>query len=333
MNGCSAAEQGMDDLPPVLTSSESECNLQASTCGLRFDEASFASSHNLMSSESARWLFPNNQFPLADALAAGVRGLMIDVHYLWGPETTEEDRRRPTAPHLCHGFCTIGNSLLADSLDVLRRFLEENPRELVVLILEQYVATASVVQALQAAGLDRYLGYGHPGPTATWPTVGELIASGSRLMIFSDKPRTFTGLTFGHVSHIERGEVSGFEAALGLAWWHYMWDFMTETPYDYETLTAMEDDCSFNRGAPASLGALSQQTPGAEAHRLTIMNHFVSNPFADLAVAKRANALGTLRRRTELCRSTWEHQVNFPTVDFWSHGDILEAAFFLNDPH
>eukprot|EP00928_Gymnodinium_smaydae_P039062 TRINITY_DN26775_c0_g1_i1.p1 TRINITY_DN26775_c0_g1~~TRINITY_DN26775_c0_g1_i1.p1 ORF type:complete len:1521 (-),score=239.74 TRINITY_DN26775_c0_g1_i1:182-4744(-) len=317
------------------------CNLQNETCNKTVDMVAFASSHNTMSSELETWAFPNNLLPLEAALKAGLRGLMIDVHYKWPLNATRAEKEKPGVAYLCHGFCTFGRTPLVDSFRTLARFLDASPRELIVLIFEQYVATASIVEDMRLAGLMKYVGYAHPNASTPWPTVGQMISNGHRLLIFSDKNTYFRGF-------VKPSGTSGKQITLANSatptkhdWWHDLFTYMTETPYTYVDVESMMRSCDFKRGAPsAGKSALAQAalsmsgsavTPGGEQHRLVILNHFVSNPLPHLASAPEANSRDRLQNRSLRCRSEWHHQINFPTVDFWSVGDVVDITNTLND--
>ena len=61
------------------------------------------------------------------------------------------------------------------------------------------------------------------------------------------------------------------------------------------------------------------------------MNHFLSTPVANPVLAAEANEWGILRYRALKCEQYWgAHAVNFPTVDFWSVGDVVGTAMYLN---
>eukprot|EP00928_Gymnodinium_smaydae_P034824 TRINITY_DN24595_c0_g1_i1.p1 TRINITY_DN24595_c0_g1~~TRINITY_DN24595_c0_g1_i1.p1 ORF type:complete len:1135 (+),score=77.11 TRINITY_DN24595_c0_g1_i1:380-3406(+) len=314
------------------------CNLLESNCGKRVDEVAFATVHNAMSFSMGGWVLPNNLYSLNMSLYAGVRGLMIDLHYNWPEDANETERERPSQIHMCHSFCGLGWSLFSEALSTIKAFLDSYPSEIIVLMLEQYVATDTVIREIEEVGLGSYVAYSHPNSSTPWPTLQALIAADTRLLVFSNKKPRFRGYYY-NTSAGKRNVISktnmpaDHETKIMVPWWHYLWDFMTETPFTYSAgdITAMEQDTSFLRGN-VSLANLSQKAPiGNQAYRLTILNHFVSIPFPRAAYAERANSVASLGKRTELCRETWNHQVNFPTIDFWSVGDIVDVSLRLSN--
>merc|ERR1719409_1344876 len=100
-----------------------------------------------MASRDRRWLAPNHRFDLRASLDAGVRGLMLDVHYRW-------DAGRNLGVYTCHGYCAAGSRPLRAELEEIRAFLELHPREVVVVLLESRVASADVIDHFRQAGLE-----------------------------------------------------------------------------------------------------------------------------------------------------------------------------------
>jgi hypothetical protein len=160
VNGCDPVAPVVAETP-MLQSCPTCCNLQEATCGKRIDQVAFATAHNAMSSEDLLWNFPNNLIDWRKSLSAGVRGLMFDLHYRWPPNASSDDLAGPGAVYLCHGYCGLGNERFSDALSDIKEFLDDNPRELVVFILEQYVASYDVIKELHNSGLMAYCCYGH----------------------------------------------------------------------------------------------------------------------------------------------------------------------------
>ena len=165
-----------------------------------------------MASAEAGWPAPNHKYGPARQLRDGVRGLMLDLHY-WGGEVA-----------LCHSQCGMGNIPLGEFLAELRRFMHDNPREVVTLILESYVQAVDVARALAAARLDTLV---HTQPAGVaWPTLGSMIDSGGRLVILADR---------------EGGKYP---------WYHDVWKHAWET--DWSNKTEADFDCERSRGEAAN---------------------------------------------------------------------------------
>jgi hypothetical protein len=196
-------------LPSVID--DELCNGSSSLCTRRYDQVAYATTHNAMSNGDEGWLLPNQQHGISRQLDDGIRALMLDTHYFGAGDEVD----------LCHEYCELGREPLVSGLAKIKRFLDRRPNEIVSIIFEAYVDEADVEDAFDEAGLLDYL---HEQPLdQPWPTLRELIAAGTRLVVFTD----------------ERGEEP---------WHHYVWDYASETPFSFET----PDDftCAPNRGNP-----------------------------------------------------------------------------------
>ncbi len=184
------------------------CNGEEALCSRPFDELVVAMAHNAMSNAAEDWRPPNQGEPVDAQLAAGVRGFMLDVHP-WQGEA-----------YLCHGYCDLGNERLADGLGRFRRFLDDRPNEVVVLLFERYVEAAWIEAAFDEAGLiDRV----HTQPAgAPWPELGPLLDAGTPIVAFDQ------------------------DAVPELPWLHHAYAWGFDTPY--AARTPQELSCEVLRG-------------------------------------------------------------------------------------
>lgn len=242
----------------------------------RYDEVAYATTHNAMSNRDAGFFFPNQMSSMRKQLEDGVRALMIDIHP--GPE----------AIMLCHGPCEMGSQKLVDGLAEIREFLDTHPNEVVTLILEQYVDSNDMALDFADSGILRYAHAQELG--APWPTLGEMVASGERLVVFTP------------------------ENTAGLPWLLPMWDFMWDT--DWNIQSADQFDCECNRGRPD--------------HELMVLNNFISNPLPMPGNAEIANAREFLLNRATGCARETGRIPNFVTVDYYEIGDVFGVVNALN---
>jgi hypothetical protein len=238
--------------PPAVTNA---CNGDPALCGRRLDEVVFAGAHNSMSAaEFDDWMFPNQELGSVSLLGHGIRALLFDVHYgtpIGGHVKTElqdeaasrakfekaigkeavdaamrirdrltGDPTGPRAAYLCHGFCELGARPLVAMLEGVREFLVENPGEVLVFVIEDYVTPSDVAAAFQAAELDRFVYRG--GVTPPFPTLREMIDSDQRLVVFGENDTA------------------------GVAWYHPAFESFQETPYTFRAPEALS--CRPNRG-------------------------------------------------------------------------------------
>ena len=135
------------------------------------------------------WVTAHNGYvdDMRTQLERGVRGFMLDLHP--GNLSGEAD------VYLCHagetGRCNVRNDrMLVDVLnDVFLPFLRSSPEVVVTLLLENYVDRINLQDALsRVPGLADWVF--DPSPYAedpTWPTLAQIIASGRRLVILTDR--------------------------------------------------------------------------------------------------------------------------------------------------
>lgn len=231
------------------------CNGSVELCGRRLDEVVFPSTHNAMSSaDIPDWLFPQHEAGIPSQLQDGIRGLLFDVHYgipVEGRVKTDLDRELgsrgkldeavgkegldaamrirdrlagkeegPPGAYLCHGFCELGATPLVTALRGIYGYLVENPNEVLVLVIEDYVATSDLAAAFTESGLEGLVYKGPAGPP--WPTLRQMIETRQRVLVTSESGRP------------------------GVPWIRPAFELMQETPYKFKTPTELS--CGPNRG-------------------------------------------------------------------------------------
>ncbi|GMV44555.1 MAG: hypothetical protein AMXMBFR64_62710 [Myxococcales bacterium] len=179
------------------------CNGWLALCDRPYDQVSYATAHNAMSSDMDGWFFANQHLDVPHQLALGIRGLMLDVH----PDKGDVA--------LCHGTCLAGSQPLVEGLAEIRAFLDDNRREVVTLILESYVPPMDVAQRFEDADLAHYAHAHTPG--TPWPTLGALVDAGERLVVLSDN-------------------------AGGPPWHMDVWEHAFETHYHFESVAELSCD-------------------------------------------------------------------------------------------
>ena len=240
----------------VAVSAGAGCNGHLPLCDRRLDDIAIAAAHNAMSSAEDGFVLANHSRGIIPQLDAGYRGLLIDVYPGIESErsavvvtdvapATPEDRlllveqlgetavrsaeelrqRNLDAGgkrelYLCHLQCESGATPFGAELERISGWLEENPREALVIIIEDHAPPEDITGAFSEAGLVRYT---HTQAfDAPWPTLREMLDSGRRLVVMAEND---TG---------------------GVNWYHDAFTFTQETPYQYETVA--EFNCAPNRG-------------------------------------------------------------------------------------
>lgn len=241
----------------------------------------FPATHNSMSNEDDGWIAPNQTHGIARQLEDGVRAFLIDTHPFEGE------------PHLCHSVCQFGAIKLTDALTLYRRFLEGHRSDVLVLIIQDDVPAADTERAFVDAGLAPYLFVHEPG--AAWPTLRELVAKGTRLLVTAENGRPPP------------------------AWYHHVWDLAWDTPYSYDSRAEIEAT-----GADVNRGSTSNQ--------LMLINHWIGNPLSSRENAVVANTYEALSAHVQACRARHGRRPTFLAVDFYDEGALFRVVDELNAP-
>lgn len=153
-------------------SSTACCNgLDGGVCNLRVDQAMFATVHNAMATFQDGFIFgPNHKLPLEQSLAAGYRGINLDVCNCGGQL------------NFCHGICTLGPRQIDEVMENMNEFLDANPSEIVVFLFQINSGVDQEVDMNEFAALIRQIDdgqfaskiYQHASLDSPWPTLGQL---------------------------------------------------------------------------------------------------------------------------------------------------------------
>jgi uncharacterized membrane protein HdeD (DUF308 family) len=306
------------------------CNGHTALCARRLDDVVLPATHNSMSVPLPGWYSAEQERPIGGQLDDGIRGLLLDTHYgdrlasgrvrtYFGSaeerrEAIGQDGVSPEAVasalrlrarigfrgegkrgmYLCHSFCELGATPLADGLDDIHRFLVTHPGEVVVVVNQDYVTPADFVKAIGDAGLTRYAATLGPGPL---PTLRSMIDSGRRLVLLAEN---------------HAGAASWYQLAYE--------SLLQETPFHFDSasqLLAAGNVCPPNRG-PASAP-------------LFLLNHWVTTaPVQRPSDAAKVNAYAPLLARAQACERIRKRLPNLLAVNFYKEGDVFRVADTLN---
>ncbi len=242
------------EVAPVATASIGACNGAPELCDRRIDEVSFPATHNSMSNaQIPGWLFPHHSVDFTGQLQYGIRALLIDIHYGFpgadriktdlegegatreklvgavgeeGFEAAQRIRDRMVGVdegrrglYFCHGFCELGAYEVAPALRNIRDWLVVNPREVLLIVIEDYVTPEEIAEAFKKSGLLEFV---YTGPIAPWPTLRAMILSGGRVLVYTESGKP------------------------GVDWLHPAFESFQETPYTFHS--PEEFSCRPNRG-------------------------------------------------------------------------------------
>ncbi len=286
------------------------CNGSAKLCTRALDKVVLPGSHNAMSSKDIGWGIPNHGISMAKQLKAGIRAMLIDTHYgkpgtidfLGAPRPVVYDATETTlgaSPYLCHSSCLSGATPLVQGLKTVADFLAANPREVMVFVVEDYLAPADFAAAVTASGLLKYV---YKGSVSKWPTLKSMIDSKQRVVMLSE------GST---------GTVPWYRSAYTGA--------MQETPYSFAAPSLLT--------ASASLAASCVPNRGGVTGGLFLMNHFVTRPPNGISYAEDSAVVNTktaIVNRAKACQTARGKLPTIIAVNNVELGSVVSAVKSLN---
>jgi hypothetical protein len=274
------------------------CNGHAGLCGRRYDEIAFPVAHAAMANTADLWVFAAQTRTLREQLDDSIRGLWLEV------------RTHDGKPTLCFGDCGEGHTPLAAELEQVRGFFDDNPREVVTLLIDNYVPASDIVEAFDAVDLLRTLG--GVDAEGAWPTLADMIESDARLVVFlrdaADAPAEYLPLdtwirrTSSHAQSVRDLSCDVTDGA-------------ADAPLVLvnQFLVQAEDDAAVGQGGAAGAPAAAV-APG--------------RPSAELAGSVNYNP--GLTSRLQRCTSFLGQKPNFVAVDFYDASDVVTATQQLN---
>jgi hypothetical protein len=313
---------------------DSTCNGFEQLCDRPLDQVALPATHNAMSVPLPGWYSAEQDAPIADQLADGIRGLLIDTHYAdrlpngklrtyFGSDAkinqlAKEDGVSQDAVdaalrirdrlgfegegdrgmYLCHTFCELGATTLSSVLDDLRDFLVSHPAAVVVVINQDYVTPEDFVKAVNDAGLGKLV---YRGPTGErWLTLRQMIDRDQRVVFLAE-------------NH-----------AGAASWYHPAYKKITEeTPYQFSKVAQLTD--------AADLPASCKPNRGPDEAPMFLINHWIStDPIPLPSQASVVNAYEPLLARAQECQDLRKHLPNLIAVNFYRRGDLFRVVDKLN---
>ena len=240
---------------------------------------------------------------VAGQLDAGVRFLQGQTH-----------RNVFGTLSLCHTSCFLKDAgSVASYLKAVKGWLDTHPKEVVTLLLTNgdNVPVSEFDEVFTASGIQPYAyipGPSHdPSVLDSWPTLGELVGNGTRLVAFLDYGALDT------VPYI-------------LPEFLYFW----ETPFDMT-------DPSFPQCIIDRPGGLAED-PSRAYQRMYIINHFLDTLMLGIDIPDRRDARKTnaatgtdsIDAQVNLCQKQHGRAPKGILVDFFDKGDVFEVQDALN---
>ncbi|KAI8368744.1 PLC-like phosphodiesterase [Blakeslea trispora] len=285
----------------VTVSAQQLCNGYAEFCNRPYNALTYLLTHNAYGFVANP--ASNQGCPVSTQLSDGVRGLKLSA--IKASNATSSDANHI---QLCHTSCTILNAGSAiDTLTQITSWVKANPNEVITIMWNNLggFTPSAFAAAYNASGLTEYV-HTQTFGNLTWPTLGEMIQSGKRVVNFVD----------------EGTDTKKVE------WLLPEWDFVFETPYDNKNESSFS--CTIDRPAE----------PNNPTESMYVVNHFLYGTLTlgslqieipQKGTANVTNSKSSLLVHAQNCQKTFGRQPNFLEIDFYNKGDSLEIAAQLNN--
>jgi len=271
------------------------CNGSPTLCNRSYGNVTFVGAHDSYA-VGVNNLFANQDYNITQQLNDGIRMLQVQAHN--GNGTIE----------LCHTSCSfLDGGSLQDYLGTVKSWLDANPNDVVSLLIVNIdsLPASQYDTVFKAAGVDT-IAYKPPSatlPASSWPTLGSMIDSGTRLVTFMDFHADFTTVPY---------IIDEFSNV-----WETAFD-VTDTTFN----------CNVNRSS------------GDTSSSMYLINHFLDktvfgNPAPDIDHANTTNAVsgtGSLGAQVSTCVTANGRNPNFMLVDYYEFGSgsVFEVAASAN---
>jgi len=295
------AEQLSPRLIHLPTQKELGCNGHIQLCDRKYSNITQIATHD--SAFVGILPMDNQNVFVSKQLDAGIRFLQAQTHL---------DARGKLS--LCHTNCGMKDvGSVQDYLETIKIWMDKHPKEVVTILLTNgdYVNITEFKHAFNSSGILPYAyvpinSHKSSDPT-TWPTLGEIITSGKRLIAFLDSGADIT------VPYI-------------LPEWTYFW----ETPFD--TIDPSFPQCTIDR--PQIIANYLAKVK----QRMYIMNHYLDTNVLGMDLpnrrdAERTNAesgKGSIGAQVDLCVKMHGYAPKGVLVDYFDKGDVVKTQDRMN---
>jgi len=291
-----------------------------------------ASHNSMSAADDPGWIDAENTHGVPAQLDYGIRALLVKTHYgipagvdVAGDPVVITDKRAELASdpdaetdelgaaeaqtvqridvsvghvsdqhdiYLCHNYCELGATKFSTTLADIRRFIDSNPDDVLMMIIGNYVTAADTEKAFRQAGLiNRLWAYDQSQPA---PTLRQMITAKKTLLVFAERGG---------------GSPSWYNQAYGPS------GIIQDTPYTFAS--AAQFSCAANRGTSRS--------------PLFQINHWITNSSPpSVQQARTVNTYDTLMSRVKACEQTRQRFPTIIGVNFYNQGDLLRVVNALN---
>jgi len=167
------------------------CNGKAELCGRSYGNITFVGAHDSFAfSKDPLALSRDQEVDIPSQLKLGVRMLQAQAHAKGGDL------------HFCHTSCTLfDGGKVVDYLKLVKTFLDQNPKEVLTLLFtnpENISLKDKWLPAFKDSGIAdlAFVPPNLPVKRSDWPTLGDMIDKGKRVVVFMDANADTTQVDF-----------------------------------------------------------------------------------------------------------------------------------------
>lgn len=284
------------------------CNNHVELCTRKYSNITFIAAHNspfVRPGNSAS----NQELPVKVQLGDGIR--LVQAQIQWPNNASD--------PHFCHTSCDLLDAgPITDWLTQVREWVDEHPYDVVTILLGNgnYSHPSLYAPYIESTGILKYAYQPPYLPMALedWPTLGEMIVRGKRVVMFLDY----------------------MADQLEYPWLLDQFSQMWESPFN-----------PLDRDFPCVVQRPPDLSAEAAMDRLYLHNHNLNAEFnvfgADILVpavsllneTNNVTGYGSLGLAANNCRSDWGRAPNFLNVDYYNYGgypgSVFEVAAQMNN--
>ncbi|GAA5907043.1 hypothetical protein JCM6882_005154 [Rhodosporidiobolus microsporus] len=283
----------------TAAAAQSTCNGHAEFCDRKYSNVSIVGAHNSYGVSSGS-LAANQNYTVETQLDNGIRMLQVQGH-MNGDDL-----------HLCHTACfLLDGGTFTSYLSTVKSWLDANPNEVITILAVNTdgIAPSVWAQSYNESGLAEYVYTPANVPVAydDWPTYGELLSAGTRVVSFL-------------AQNADVSEVPWLLDEFTNVW---------ETPYS-------QTDDSF----PCTIDRVT----GSADNKMYLMNHYLDQNMtlfgqtipvpatSELEETNAATGETSLGDQAAECLAQHGYYPTFTLVDFYDvgNGSVFEYAASLN---
>jgi hypothetical protein len=311
------------------------CNGFLQLCDRRYNEVTFPTTHNGLSdkpptitSGASIVSVQNQDKAFIEQLKAGIRATKLPLHWenniLKVCHGFPEEKFPVWVPQALNRPCQIdpATESLLDVLKILKKFLDENPREIFTFFLEGATGDhAKLAEIFAKAGFNENNVHAQL-LHEQWPTLGQMINNNKRLVVFVSLPDS--------------------KSSSKIPWLHLMDEFVWQTDFKFGDIKELKKDIQnpkIREGASQTIFDKRLEQPD---NKISVVQHFITPIYkkvqwgrivpigGTIQEAKIANSRPILMKRLEALEKKAHVPLNFIWVDFFEYGDLFDVINELN---